>query len=644
MVPGLGGRLVSHAYVEQQLLPARAAVAGSWSRRARSVNWRGGGDTSTRRLARPRARAPFVTLRPRHCSRCWGIKCRRWCLTSGDSPDRLGPVRSRNRRAAMGGVARFVVDATSFAAALACGARWAMVTNGHSLRIVDCSRIWTRQAVDFDFATLLTDARGVAALLASGRRAVGAGHSRRGIGSTFSARLSLAGQRRARRPAAVDRIAAGIRRRVATNLQVVEARRQTFGLSNTFEQALTIVYRVLFLLFAEARGLVPVWNDVYRDAYTIDALCRRMTERPGAPGLWASLQAISRLAHAGCRAGDLTVTPFNGRLFSPCACAACRAARRARRRSPGGGAVSGDRRIGHRPAPHRVPRPRCRAARFGLRARARVRGRARPRGDRAQTHVDRTQGDRQLLYAAIDDRVPGAAHAASARRSQDGRRDSRCASSIRRWAAARFSWPRATTSRTSASRRSSATGRGAPAEVTAADRIGLRRKVAERCLYGVDLNPTAVQLARLSLWLTTLASDRPLTFLDHHLAVGDSLIGARLSGSRSIAHRRCAGAPAQADPQLPLFDDDVAGVARAVVLPARFRLALEPSDTLDAVKAKERTLAALAAPDGPLSKWSAAADVWCAASFWPGAPPRRRWWPRASPALSAESPRCLAPG
>ena len=62
-----------------------------------------------------------------------------------------------------------------------------------------------------------------------------------------------------------------------------------------------------------------------------------------------------------------------------------------------------------------------------------------------------------------------------------------------------------------------------------ATRAILRRSVAERCLYGVDLNPTAVQLARLSLWLTTLAADRPLTFLDHHLASGNSLIGARLA-------------------------------------------------------------------------------------------------------------------
>ena len=52
-----------------------------------------------------------------------------------------------------------------------------------------------------------------------------------------------------------------------------------------------------------------------------------------------------------------------------------------------------------------------------------------------------------------------------------------------------------------------------------------RRLVAERCLYGVDLNPMAVELAKLSLWLTTLAKGRPFEFLDHHLKTGDSLLG-----------------------------------------------------------------------------------------------------------------------
>lgn len=54
-----------------------------------------------------------------------------------------------------------------------------------------------------------------------------------------------------------------------------------------------------------------------------------------------------------------------------------------------------------------------------------------------------------------------------------------------------------------------------------------RRLVAERCLYGVDVNPVAVELAKLSVWLVTLAKNRPFGFLDHNLRHGDSLLGIR---------------------------------------------------------------------------------------------------------------------
>lgn len=51
------------------------------------------------------------------------------------------------------------------------------------------------------------------------------------------------------------------------------------------------------------------------------------------------------------------------------------------------------------------------------------------------------------------------------------------------------------------------------------------RLIAQRCLYGVDRNPMAVDLAKLSLWLTTLAKDHPFTFLDHNIRCGDSVVG-----------------------------------------------------------------------------------------------------------------------
>jgi hypothetical protein len=55
--------------------------------------------------------------------------------------------------------------------------------------------------------------------------------------------------------------------------------------------------------------------------------------------------------------------------------------------------------------------------------------------------------------------------------------------------------------------------------------IVARRLIAQRCLYGVDRNPLAVEMAKLSLWLLTMARDLPFEFLDHAIRCGDSLVG-----------------------------------------------------------------------------------------------------------------------
>jgi len=55
-----------------------------------------------------------------------------------------------------------------------------------------------------------------------------------------------------------------------------------------------------------------------------------------------------------------------------------------------------------------------------------------------------------------------------------------------------------------------------------------RRWVVENCVYGVDVNPLAVELAKLSLWILSMSKEKPLSFLNHNLKTGNSLIGARL--------------------------------------------------------------------------------------------------------------------
>ena len=65
-------------------------------------------------------------------------------------------------------------------------------------------------------------------------------------------------------------------------------------------------------------------------------------------------------------------------------------------------------------------------------------------------------------------------------------------------------------------------------EAQLTDQAILRRMVLKRCIYGVDKNPLTVELAKVSLWLHSFTVGAPLSFLDHHLRRGDSLVGMRV--------------------------------------------------------------------------------------------------------------------
>ena len=97
--------------------------------------------------------------------------------------------------------------------------------------------------------------------------------------------------------------------------------------------------------------------------------------------------------------------------------------------------------------------------------------------------------------------------------------------------------------------------------------IVARRLVAERCLYGVDKNPLAVELAKLSLWLITMSKGRPFGFLDHNLRTGDSLFG--IHDIRQLTELSMAP---KGSKQLRLFGRSIeAAVKKAIELRTRLR-------------------------------------------------------------------------
>jgi len=115
-------------------------------------------------------------------------------------------------------------------------------------------------------------------------------------------------------------------------------------------------------------------------------------------------------------------------------------------------------------------------------------------------------------------------------------------------------------------------------EVAENDIHWARREVVRSCIYGVDLNPMAVELAKLSLWLTTVASNKPLSFLDHHLRCGNSLIGAEID--------RLSVLPGGHTEQTPLWSFGLKSHTDGLL--KRYSLmASLPDDSLQMVKRKE---------------------------------------------------------
>src|SRR6266567_195673 len=114
------------------------------------------------------------------------------------------------------------------------------------------------------------------------------------------------------------------------------------------------------------------------------------------------------------------------------------------------------------------------------------------------------------------------------------------------------------------------------------------RIVCERCIYGVDKNPVAVEMAKLSLWLITLSKNHPFTFLDHALRCGDSLLGVNLRQltSWSMNTERKGASIRQMVWIEPLIKD-----ALDTALKLRRQISTMPENDVRDIEAKARLLA-----------------------------------------------------
>lgn len=123
-------------------------------------------------------------------------------------------------------------------------------------------------------------------------------------------------------------------------------------------------------------------------------------------------------------------------------------------------------------------------------------------------------------------------------------------------------------------------------EEHADDELYWMRRVVERCIFGVDLNYLAVELAKLALWLGTFSKDAPLSFLDHHLRQGNSLIGitvdeikCRFPEDKKAARRK------ETNPFEGVFNESL-----RLAVASYKRIESITSDTIKRVEEKEKDL------------------------------------------------------
>ena len=140
-----------------------------------------------------------------------------------------------------------------------------------------------------------------------------------------------------------------------------------------------------------------------------------------------------------------------------------------------------------------------------------------------------------------------------------------------------------------------------------------KRLIAQRCLYGVDRNSLAVEMAKLSLWLLTVAKDKPFTFLDHAIRLGDSLLGVDLEQLKTFSLDRTGGG----SPVILHFMRD--RVQKALEL--RLRIEQAPAATVADAEAQEELLRQA---EEQIRRLKAAADFLLAPEFFQGPEKERK--------------------
>jgi type I restriction-modification system DNA methylase subunit len=428
------------------------------------------------------------------------------------------------------------------------------------------------------------------------------------------------------------------------------------------ENAFVVIYRLLFILYAEHRGFLPLENLDYRGTYSLQALAKEIAQKvdgqaglsPAASGYWSRLQDLFRMIDAGDAA--LGIPPYNGGLFeesrhpelgqwrigdSYLARAVDMLTRAAAAERTGRGFVSyrelSIRELGSIYEGLLEHRPRIAEEPMVV-----------VRDDKTERVIPESEAQGKNVLGRYE---PGEVYLTLHRGERKATGSYYTPDYIVKYIVANTLGPLIEEKKLSGGDLVEATlalkvldpamgsGHflveatdflartlvealgGAPTEPEEDDIRWARREVVERCIYGVDLNPLAVELAKLSLWLHTVARDKPLNFLDHHLRCGNSLVGAwvkelgALPGQATPKIKRAGRKALQVQPNTLWQGWFYQNVATAV--DNYFRIGEFSTDTLQAIRTKENLYEV---GRTALERYFQVANVWTSICFGNGVP------------------------
>lgn len=435
-----------------------------------------------------------------------------------------------------------------------------------------------------------------------------------------------------------------------------------------FADVLRIAYRLLFVLYAEDRGLLPVGTPVYDNGYSLRRLRAEITDpgmtwEPDSGYLWHSLRAQWGLLREGADAGELRIAGFNGGLFDTSRCPILddpdmtvgdtfvRAAIDALAFTQPARSINRRDTVGRRPINYReLGVEQLGSVYEGLLAyepHIAECPKTRVRVGRGQSAIEQVINADQVPHGAeiLEELPAGTFYQFEATGERKGSGSYYTPRALAHFVVVETLRPLvedATPEQILNLRVCDpAMGSGAflvPAvhQLTEAygealiragedidhklddtERAAYRRLIVERCIYGVDLNPMAVDLAKVSLWLATAASGKPLSFLDAHLRCGNSVVGASITGWEGVpspAQNRRESGPELVGQQESLFEFGTPNLT--AVINVRQALAQAPSEDRLHICAKEKRFARLIDGDD-FTRLRALGDWWVAPFFLP---------------------------